>query len=143
MRIKLAIFLAISMQIAMASTAVEIIFKDDAARTLTKADTQHASGNVYWENRRGTLTPDEAQKLQELGRSAGARGEIKAAIEDFEKAAKVAPGWTFPLYDVAYTYLLSGDFAKAYAWYKRVDDRSPRCKTIEAHHSPGQAFLQL
>lgn len=126
MRIHLAILFAISVQIAMTSNAAEVVFKDRAGRTLTKEDIQNASGNFNWEIRSGKPVPDEAKRLHELGRGAGQRGESKAAIEYFEKAAKVAPDWPYPLYDAAYTYLLMGDFGKAYELYKRVDDMMPR-----------------
>jgi tetratricopeptide (TPR) repeat protein len=126
MRIHLVIFLVISMQIAMTSSAAEVVFKDKSGRTLTKADIQNASGKFNWEIRSGKPVPDEARRLHELGRGAGQRGESKTAIEHFEKAAKVAPDWPYPLYDAAYTYLLMGDFGKAYELYKRVDDMTPR-----------------
>lgn len=91
MRIHLAIVFAISTQIAMTSNAAEVVFKDRAGRTLTKEDIQNASGTFNWEVRAGKPVPEEAKRLHELGRGAGQRGESKAAIEYFEKAAKVAP----------------------------------------------------
>lgn len=126
MRILPVIFLILSMQFAMASNAAEIVFKDQSGRTLTKEDLKNSSGNFSWEMQSETLIPKEARRLHQLGRDAGQRNESKVAIEHFEKAAKMAPDWPYPLYDAAYTYLLTGDFVKAYELYKRVDDMAPR-----------------
>lgn len=114
------------MLVTSATNATEVVFKDQSGRTLTKEDIQNASGTFNWEIRAGIPIPVEARKLHELGRGAGQRGENKVAIEHFESAAKLAPHWPYPLYDAAYTYLLMGDFGKAYELYKRVDELAPR-----------------
>lgn len=114
------------MQIAMNAHAAEIVFKDQTGRTLTKEDLRNASGSFNWEIRSGNPVPDEAQKLHQLGREAGQRGNSKAAIALFDRAAKLAPDWPYPPYDAAFTYLLMGDAAKAYELYSRVDALAPR-----------------
>lgn len=101
------------------------MFRDKSGRVLTMADIKNASGTFNWEIRTGTPVPEEARRLHGLGRGAGQGGEYKAAIRYFDRAAKVSPDWPYPLYDAAYTCLLSGDFPKAYELYKRVNDLTP------------------
>ena len=45
-------------------------------------------------------------------RRAGASGKYKEALADLERAAGLAPQWPYPLYDMAFTYLLMKDFEK-------------------------------
>jgi len=121
-----AIFLLMLSIFARAATAAEIIFKDKSGRVLTKKEIQNSSGNFDWEVRSGNPVPEEAKRLHKLGRESGQRGESLAALEYFLKASKVAPNWPYPVYDTAYTYLLMGDFTRAYEFYKQVDVMMPR-----------------
>lgn len=126
MRFSLAILLVISMQMAATARAADVIFKSKTGRVLTSEDLKGATGEVDWEVRSNRSVSEEARKLHKLGRNAGQSGDYKAAIAHFEKAAKLSPTWPYPLYDEAYTYLLMGDFSKAYTLYKQVDAMSPR-----------------
>ncbi len=48
------------------------------------------------------------------------------AIEKLKKANELAPNWAYPVYDLAYTYLLMQDFPNALKYYARTDNRKPR-----------------
>ena len=69
--------------------------------------------------------PPAAQSFHHRGRAEGAAGRYDAALELFSKAAQAAPNWSYPVYDIAYTYLLKGDFTNALAKYREVDAREP------------------
>lgn len=125
MHIKIAILL-ISFQVAMTSNAAEIVFKDHAGRILTTEDIRSASGQFNWEIRSGRPVPPEATKMHQQGREAGQQGDNIAAIEYFERAARIAPSWPYPIYEEAFTYLLMGNFKKALELYEKVDAQMPR-----------------
>ena len=44
----------------------------------------------------------------------------------FARAHALAPDWAYPLYDVAFTYLLMGDEGRAEEYYASVDRLEPR-----------------
>jgi hypothetical protein len=69
---------------------------------------------------------DEAQRLHEQGRAAGSGGDPVRALELFHRAHQLAPGWPYPPYDMAFTYLLHDYLAEAELWYAKVDELAPR-----------------
>lgn len=66
-----------------------------------------------------------AQDLHQQGRKAGEAGNYQEAIELFEQAHQADPNWPYPLYDLAYTYLLQEQYEKAYEYYKKTEARAP------------------
>jgi tetratricopeptide (TPR) repeat protein len=77
--------------------------------------------------------PETAKKLHEQGRAAGARGHFDEAIALLDQAHSAAPHWPYPLYDMAFSYLLADRPADAAVIYAEVDRMAPRgfftCKT--------------
>jgi tetratricopeptide (TPR) repeat protein len=77
--------------------------------------------------------PDLAKQLHEQGRAAGARGHYDEAIALLGQAHAAAPDWPYPVYDMAFTYLLQDRTADAAELYAEVDRLAPRgfytCKT--------------
>ncbi len=67
----------------------------------------------------------QAQELHQQGRKAGEQGAYQEAIAFFEQAHQVDPNWPYPLYDLAYTYLLQEDYEKAYEYYKKTEQLAP------------------
>jgi len=104
----------------------KILFLDSQGRSLTGSDLANLSETVNWGVYSDSQIPAEAQRLHDLGRAAGQRGEYQIAVKFFERAAKIAPDWPYPVYDHAYTRLLLGDCARAYALYLQVDGMAPR-----------------
>lgn len=104
----------------------DIVFRDKWGRVLTKRDLQYASGTFEWSIPSSVKVSDQARREHEAGRVAGQKGDYKAAIASFNAAAKAAPNWPYPNYDLAYTYLLQGDFAGALKHYQLVDQAAPR-----------------
>jgi tetratricopeptide (TPR) repeat protein len=88
---------------------------------------EHGAGS----NRRPV--PDRARLLHERGRAAAEGGDYEHALASFGEARVLAPGWAYPVYDAAFTYLLMGDTARAHELYAEVDRMEPRgfytCKT--------------
>jgi tetratricopeptide (TPR) repeat protein len=62
-----------------------------------------------------------AQQLHQQGRKAGEAGNYQEAIEIFKQAHQADPQWPYPLYDIAYTYLLQEEYEKAYEYYKKTE----------------------
>lgn len=87
-----------------------------------------STDNGLMKNQAGTTNkiPDEAHKLHQKGRQLGASGDYKQANEMFEKASALAPDWPYPVYDMAFTYLLMGDAVKAREFYKKTVELAPR-----------------
>jgi tetratricopeptide (TPR) repeat protein len=77
--------------------------------------------------------PETAKKLHEQGRAAGASGHFDEAIALLDQAHAAAPDWPYPLYDMAFSYLLADRPADAAVIYAEVDRMAPRgfftCKT--------------
>jgi len=68
----------------------------------------------------------KAQALHQEARVLGQSGKYDLSIEKLEEAIKIQPSWAYPLYDLAYTYLLKGDFDNALEFYKRTDELEPK-----------------
>ena len=110
-----------------------LVFQDAAGRVLTTQDLDAFTGQVDWEIKGGHTVPTEAVRLHEEARAAGARGEYDRALVLLDAAHALAPGWPYPVYDAAFTYLLQGDTDTAERCYAQVDRLAPRgfftCKT--------------
>jgi len=77
--------------------------------------------------------PETAKTLHEQGRAAGALGHFDQAIALLGQAHAAAPDWPYPVYDMAFTYLLQDRPWDAAELYAEVDRMVPRgfftCKT--------------
>lgn len=111
---------------SLADAADEVVFRSKSGRVLTREDLKNFSGKADWEIHSGKLIPAQARRLHELGQEAGSRGNSAAALAYFEQATQLAPGWSYPKYDAAYTYLLQKDDDRAYQLYQEVDKMEPR-----------------
>lgn len=70
--------------------------------------------------------PAAAVALHEKGRAAGSRKRYADALSCFEQAMALAPQWPYPVYDLAFTYLLMGNADRALDYYRTVDSLAPR-----------------
>jgi tetratricopeptide (TPR) repeat protein len=113
--------------------AERLVFQDAAGRVLTTRDLEEFSGQVDWQINGGHTVPADAVRRHEEARAAGARGEYDRALVLLDAAHAIAPGWPYPVYDAAFTYLLQGDIDTAERCYAQVDRLAPRgfftCKT--------------
>lgn len=108
------------------SEDARVVFRDHAGRQLTTHDLEGISGTVRWEAIGSAGIPAEASRLHTEAREAGGRGDYTRALDLLEQAHGLAPGWPYPLYDMAYTCLLQGDSAGAEKYYAEVDRLAPR-----------------
>ncbi len=110
-----------------------LLFQDADGRVLTTRDLEALTGQVDWQIRGSHTVPAEAVRLHEEARAAGARGDYDRALALLDAAHALAPGWPYPVYDAAFTYLLQGDTDTAERCYAEVDRLAPRgfftCKT--------------
>jgi tetratricopeptide (TPR) repeat protein len=108
------------------SMDTRVIFRGSDGRTLTKADLKKIRGTVEYEITGDFVVPDEAKSLHEAARMAGGTGDYKKAIQLLEKASHLAPKWPYPVYDLAYTYLLQNDAENARKYYEKTVELAPR-----------------
>ena len=106
--------------------ADEIIFKDSSGQVLTKSDLNGFSGTASWEVLSEQTVSQEARDLHNAGREFGQKGDYANAIKNFELASEIDLKWAYPVYDLAYTYLLMGEQEKSHEYYLKVDSMEPR-----------------
>lgn len=63
-----------------------------------------------------------AEELHIKGREAGQRSSYEEAIAFFEKAHEADPDWPYPIYDLAFTYLLLQDWEKSLQYYIQCNE---------------------
>ena len=102
-----------------------IIFKDGAGHTLTKDDLANVTGEVNYEIMSDRSIDARAQTLHNEARELGQAGKYDEAIAKLQEAIKIDSTWAYPIYDLAYTYLLKGDYENALKFYKKTDELEP------------------
>lgn len=108
------------------ASSASIVYQSPEGRVITQEELKNVSGTFKYEIVGGENVPDEARQLHDQARAAGGRGEYDNAIALLQRASKAAPRWPYPIYDLAYTYLLKRDFDNARVYYRKTLDLSPR-----------------
>jgi tetratricopeptide (TPR) repeat protein len=103
-----------------------LIFKDSLGHSLTKTDLINVTGQVKYELVNNKAINVTAKALHNEARELGQSGKYDLSIAKLEQAIKLEPTWAYPTYDLAYTYLLKGDFDNALKFYKKTDDLEPK-----------------
>lgn len=103
-----------------------VVFRSDDGRELTAEDLASATGTFEYEIVSTNDIPDKAHELHQQARQLGAAGEYEKAIKLLSEAELLAPNWPYPTYDMAFTFLLMKDFAKAREYYEKTVELSPR-----------------
>jgi tetratricopeptide (TPR) repeat protein len=103
-----------------------VIFRAADGRTLTMADLHELTGTFQYEIVGKSNVPAEAESLHKQARQAGGSGDYKKAIALLERASSVAPAWPYPVYDMAFTYLLMKDTENARKHYRKTVELAPR-----------------
>lgn len=111
---------------ATSKEAPMIIFRGADGRTLTTDDLRGATGTFHYEIFGREGVPAEAESLHQQARQAGGAGDYKRALVLLERASQLAPRWPYPVYDMAYTYMLTKDFDSARRYYAKTVELSPR-----------------
>lgn len=68
---------------------------------------------------------EQANQLHLEAREAGQAGDYQTAIAKLQEAMRIEPRWAYPVYDLAFTYLLVGDFTSALNYYRETDALEP------------------
>jgi tetratricopeptide (TPR) repeat protein len=103
-----------------------VIFRDADGRTLTMADLEGLSGSFQYEILDESNVPAVAESLHKQARQAGGAGDYEKAIALLEQASSLAPAWPYPVYDLAFTYLLMKDAENALMSYRKTVELAPR-----------------
>ena len=110
----------------------KIIFTDESGNTITlndlaNTDTPDSGDHTYNYQiyNEDNVIPARARELHEQGRVLGSQGQSQEAIDTLKEANKVAPDWPYPLYDIAFTYLMQGDNKNAMKYYEKVVKLAP------------------
>ena len=111
----------------------DIIFEDEQGNRITREDLANVTGKIDFSLIGRESVPFEAIEMHQKARQEGQYGRYPQAIDLLTKSHQLAPDWPYPLYDLAYTYLLQKDFEQALAYYHLTNDLEPRgfftCKT--------------
>ncbi len=104
----------------------DIVFKDNLGHSLSKSDIANTTGKINYEIMENQNIDPKAQELHQEARQLGQSGQYDQAIAKLDEATKIQPNWAYPFYDLAFTYLLKGDFDNALKFYKRTDELEPK-----------------
>jgi tetratricopeptide (TPR) repeat protein len=89
-------------------------------------DLRELTGTFRYEILGKSNVPSEAESLHKQARQAGAAGDYEKAITLLERASSLAPAWPYPVYDMAFTYLLMKDAEHARKHYRKTVELAPR-----------------
>jgi tetratricopeptide (TPR) repeat protein len=103
-----------------------IVFRAADGRTLTMDELSKIGGTFQYEILGTSNIPAEARRLHQQAREAGGSGDYKNAIALLQRASILAPTWPYPVYDLAYTYLLMKDVDNARKFYRKTVELAPR-----------------
>ena len=104
----------------------DVVFRAADGRTLAMADLRGLSGTFPYEILGKSNVPAEAESLHQQARQAGEAGDYKKAIALLGRASSLAPAWPYPVYDMAFTYLLMKDAENARKYYRKTVELAPR-----------------
>lgn len=103
-----------------------VVFRTADGRTLTMADLQGLAGTFQYEILGKSQVPAEAESLHKQAGQAGGAGDYEKAIKLLERARALAPAWPYPVYDLAFSYLLMKDAEIARKHYRKTVELAPR-----------------
>jgi len=124
------LFLACSMfgcdKKAANKTGVEYV--DETGATVSMDEmAQRSEGTYKFEvGDESEVIPPKANELHQLARAAGGSGDYEKSIKLLEEAHEIAPTWPYPIYDMAFTYLLMDETDKAREKYRETLALAPR-----------------
>lgn len=111
----------------------DIIFEDEQGNRITRDDLTNVTGSVDFSLIGRESIPFEAIEMHQRARQEGQYGRYAQAIDLLTKTSQLAPKWPYPLYDMAYTYLLQKEYEQALTYYRLTNRLEPRgfftCKT--------------
>lgn len=103
-----------------------VVFVDASGRSLKLDELEGLSGNFNYEILGTEEVSAEAIQLHKQARQAGEAGDTNQAISLLAQASQLSPLWPYPVYDMAFAYLLLGDAKNAQKYYEKTIKLSPR-----------------
>jgi len=103
-----------------------IVFSDSLGHKISKRELINSNGTFNYAIYGIEDVPDAAKQLHNKAIEFGQNGNYEKSIEVLLEANKLAPKWPYPLYDLAYTYLLQDDFENALKYYRLTDSLAPK-----------------
>ena len=103
-----------------------VIFRGADGRTLTMDELRGLTGTFRYEIVGASNVPAEAKSLHSQAWRAGEAGDYGKAITLLEQASNLAHQWPYPVYDMAFTYLLMKDTENARKQYRKTVELAPR-----------------
>ncbi len=104
----------------------KIEFTDMKGNKISKEELSKSTGTFNYEIFGIEKVSNIAKSLHNQAREFGQKGDYKSAIDKLILANKEAPNWAYPLYDLAYTYLLQDDYENALKYYQLTDEVAPK-----------------
>jgi tetratricopeptide (TPR) repeat protein len=108
------------------SGSTEVVFRNEAGQSVSIAEVQRTAGRIRYEVCGGESIPRAAEELHQRARQTGSSGDYQQALDLLEQAVEKAPLWPYPLYDLAFTYLLLKDTDRAIEHYRKTLKIAPR-----------------
>lgn len=103
----------------------DIVFSDSFGHKISKTELMNSNGTFNYSIYGIEEVPESAKQLHDRAREFGQNGKYEKSIEALLEANKLAPKWPYPLYDLAYTYLLQDDYENALKYYRLTDSLAP------------------
>ncbi|MFD2565787.1 tetratricopeptide repeat protein [Pseudotenacibaculum haliotis] len=100
-------------------------FTDKNGNEITTEELAQATGRYQYEMIGVNNASEEAMVLHNEARQFGQAGEYDLAIEKLFLAHERSPKWPYPLYDLAFTYMLKDDYDNALKYYQMTDVLAP------------------
>jgi tetratricopeptide (TPR) repeat protein len=104
----------------------KIVFKDNLGHVLLETDLAKTTGQVNYEMMDNKIIDPRAKSLHDESRKLGQAGNYDSCIAKLQQAMEIQPDWAYPVYDLAFTYLLKQDFDNALKFYKKTDELEPK-----------------
>lgn len=104
----------------------QLIFKDENGNSISLSDLEGVTGRYNWQIVSNGKIPNNAISLHQEARQLGGQGKYDEGIAKLKEANQIAPNWAYPVYDLAYTYLLKQDFDNAFKYYELTDQLEPK-----------------
>ncbi|EAY27522.1 tetratricopeptide repeat protein [Microscilla marina] len=106
----------------------DVIFEDEQGNRITREDLAYVTkGHVDFALIGREQIPFEAIELHQKARQEGQQyGNYDKAIELLKKTCLMADHWPYPVYDLAFTYLLQKNYEQALQYYRLTDELEPR-----------------
>jgi tetratricopeptide (TPR) repeat protein len=104
----------------------DLIFKDENENSIYLSDLEGVTGSYDWQIIANEKISNHAIILHQEARQLGGQGKYDEAIAKLKEANQIAPNWAYPVYDLAYTYLLKQDFENALKYYELTDQLEPK-----------------